>query len=494
MTISRAQIPSLIDPFATGGDVSSPKFTVDNMNELSRLLREGNQLNYSANVKKYQERLEDVIEPQRKMSIYDVASDLGAGILSTPNTGGASIATGLTAGFTRVSDRMKQREEEGRKLRQQMAMQATQMAQQDETKALDFLRQIDVENIKMKNQPGDFLTFVKKGEDGEMIYQSVRDNAANNGVIEDLISDGFYVPKSGGTSVTVGGAQAVDERDKEAIKAQNKQEEEIYGKRKAGQSSIAQVDEAIAIAERLGEKNFGAIAKITMYPRELLDALGFADKTEQEILGDQKLLSQISMGFTMDIVSRTKGAISNKEMEMFISASPGLGSNYNGFMKQAEYLRRISQRDIDFGNAYTLEAEKLEDLEDKGELSASQVKRKLSIFEGDWYDKTYYDENTKSFVTGDKKRINNVIFTEAETKELEAISQQEIIGADGTVFEVAQFAKSYREKQNTPKPSNYEPRFSEANELINDIQNSPDYDQATKNRMINQIKDKFRIN
>ena len=177
----------------------------------------------------------------------------------------------------------------------------------------------------------------------------------------------------------------------------------------------------------------------------------------------------------MDIVSRTKGAISNMEMELFIQASPGLGSNYNGFLKQANYLKRIAQRDVDFGNAYVIEADRLEGLEADGQLSASQVKRKLNQFEGNWYDKTYYDENTKSFVTGDKKWTGNLIFTEAETAELEAIKKGGYVDVDGHAYTIADgfnadlWAKNYREGQEKDNPSSYtinqSPALNEAHAL-----------------------------
>jgi len=136
----------------------------------------------------------------------------------------------------------------------------------------------------------------------------------------------------------------------------------------------------------------------------------------------------------MDIVSRTKGAISNREMEMFEKASPGLGSNYNGFMKQAEYLKRVAQRDVDFFNAYTDEADRLEALEDAGELRPSQVKRKLDKFEGDWYNE-------------------NLIFSKDEYDELEAIASGNYTDQNGIVYTIPEgfnadeWRKNYREGQ-----------------------------------------------
>ena len=495
MSISRSQIPSQIDAFATGGDISesviSPSFSLDNLNELSRLLREGSQLNYDANVEKYKGRLKDVVQPARKMNIYDVASDLGAGILSTPNVGGISFAQGLGAGFTRVSDRMRMREEEKRKTDQQIAMQAVQMAQQDEQKALDFLREMDYKAMEMKNKPADYITFAKQNEDGTVQYKTLKNDASNNPEIDNLLAEGFYEQKGGGTNIRVGDDKE-DFRSKKAVDKQYAQEEEISERATGARASLAAVDEALAIANRLGQVNFGAVEKLTMYPRELLAALGFADRDQLEILADQKLLSQISMGFTMDIVSRTKGAISNREMELFISASPGLGSTYEGFIKQAEYLRRIAQRDVDFFNAYTQKAKELEAKELKGEMTASEVYRNLEAFEGDWYDRTYYDAETQSFITGDERRKSNFIFSEEETKQLRKVRDSGV--RDKDTGEIAfkledanEFINEYTQKQNTPNPSNYDPRISEANRLIAEIQNST-MTQEEKDKEIQAIR------
>ena len=398
-------------------------------------------MDYSGNVEKYKTRLGEFVEPVPRMNIYDFASELGAGLLSTPNTGGASAYVGLGVGFNKVSERMRNARAEERKMRQQLGMQAAQMAMQDEKGALDYLRQIELKNIDLKNKRGDLLTFEYTDADGKVVQTTVRDNVANDDIINDLLDTKNAIEvKTPGSVVNVGGGAS--ERDKQAIKSQLSSEDEILAKSRAGTSSISNVLEAQEIARRLGPENFGEVQRLTMYPRKLLDAFGITDETAANIIGDQILLNQISMGFTMDIVSRTKGAISNREMELFIQASPGLGSNYNGFMKQANYLKRIAQRDVDFFNDYVDEAEKLEALEEKGQLTASQVKRKLNQFEGNWYN-------------------DNLIFDAEEKAELEAISKGGYVDSNGFAYNIAdgfnpsRWAKEYREGQETENPSSY---------------------------------------
>ena len=138
MPISRLQIPQQVDVFATGG-VSTTGVN-NSMSDLGKLLMERFQPpNYQENIQKYQQRLAPYMYQAPRMNIYDLASELGAGLLSTPNTGGASAFTGLGVGFTRVSDRLRHQEEQNAKARQQIGFQAAQLAMQDERKANEFL-------------------------------------------------------------------------------------------------------------------------------------------------------------------------------------------------------------------------------------------------------------------------------------------------------------------------------------------------------------------
>ena len=134
----------------------------------------------------------------------------------------------------------------------------------------------------------------------------------------------------------------------------------------------------------------------------MIVGLGLADTfgLDPTIVGKQQVLNQLGMGFTMAIVSQTKGAISNKEMQLFINASPGLASTYEGYMMQLDYLDRVAQRQKQMYNDVIAEAERLEALEAAGEITPSQTARRLKKFHGEWSAK-------------------NPLFTEEETKMLE---------------------------------------------------------------------------
>ena len=478
MAISRMQLPEEIDAFANGGGVDLTA-TNNQMSDLGKAMMTQFS-DYDQNLEKYKERLAPFVSQPRKMSFYDLASELGAGLLSTPNTGGASAFTGLGVGFNRASERMRAANEEDRKARQQIGLQAAQMAMKDEKAALEFIKDYELKNLDYKNKRGDLLTFEYTDAKGDVVQKTVRDNFANDNIIDDLLNiKGAIEVKTPGSVVNVGG-NVTSKRDEEAIKRQYAAEDEILAKQRAGVSSVANLNEAIDIAERLGPENFGTVAKATLYPRKLLSGLGVTDENAENILGDQILISQISLGFTMDIVSRTKGAISNREMEMFEKASPGLGSNYNGFKKQAEYLKRVAQRDIDFFGAYTAEADRLEGLEDAGELRPSQVKRQLDKFEGDWYNE-------------------NLIFNKEEFKELENIANGNYTDEAGNTyitpegFNTNEWRKKYREgqdassEQKSSYTSNKIPAINSLNRKKEEIEARIDLPLEQRNNLISAI-------
>ena len=158
-------------------------------------------------------------------------------MLSTPNTGVGSAYTGLGAGFTRVSDRLRASKEEDAKMRQQIGFQAAQMAMQSEEKALDFLREYETEVLKYKNKRGDLLTFQKELPDGKIEVKTIRDNYANDAAINDLLANGYF-ERGSGSSISVNTGPKYSKRDEEAVKAQVKAEEEILEKYRAGNYSV----------------------------------------------------------------------------------------------------------------------------------------------------------------------------------------------------------------------------------------------------------------
>lgn len=354
-----------IDVFANGGGVESTP--ASSFAELGAQLMQ--QPDYDASFAKYQARLASMAPQQPKMTVYDLAAELGRGLLQTPNTGGASAYTGLGVGFSNVSQKIKEDEEMYAKQNQEIAMMAANLAMQDEQKAKDYLNQIALKRIDAVNKDVDYKVLEYDDiVDGKTVTKRVRlpETVAGNAEINNIYATQQNVReiKPATTAINMPG---VNEADKEALKQIYKNQTVFQEKSIASNATLDQVDEARFLATEVGAKNFGPLARGTLKLREFVDGIGWGDLLEDPTkIPPQKALNQLSMNFTMGIVSQTKGAISNKEMQLFIDASPTLGSTFDGYMKQLELLERLASRDSDFYKAYINKQAELNKPDDQG--------------------------------------------------------------------------------------------------------------------------------
>jgi hypothetical protein len=395
------EVVSQEDPFGGGVDLSK----ID-PNELMGLInaaqaRAGAPVtasSYEQSFDKYAKRLQPYTYRAPRMNIYDVASELGAAILATPATGNAFA--GIGQGFSGVSNRIRQNQEANQKLNQQVAMQAASMAMQDEKSANDYLQKYSLEMLKLANDPGDLITIEfdemipqldESGQPvlddngvqamvatGERKQGGFRDNASSQATIDRLLREQNGVKVTSPSSIS--NVSIGNEADRPIAASVIASEEQILADARAADGIRDQVAYARSIAARLGPDNFGAVPAFTQGIRNIMVGVGAGYLVDESILDDQKVLNMLGINFTMAIVAKTKGAISNREMEMFQAASPTLASTYGGFMKQLEYLDRIAEREQQFARDYSAEAGRLE-----GEgASWSTQKRTLFDFQTTW--------------------------------------------------------------------------------------------------------------
>ena len=357
MAISRMQLPEEIDAFANGGDISSTPNSA-----FADLGAQMMQPNYEESLEKYKNRLASMAPQRKKMSVYDLASELGRGLLQTPNTGGASAFTGLGVGFNNVSEKIKADEDMYAKENREVQMMAMNLAMKDEQQAKDYLNQIALKRIDAVNKDVDY-TVLEYDEivGGQTVTTRVRKPQTTAGNIE--IND-IYATKDNVREVrpvTTAINMPADSK-KDTIAYENiLKNRAIYGeKSQASNTTLDQVNEARFLAQEVGAENFGPMQRSTLKAREFMVGMGWGDFLEDPgVIAPQKALNQLSMGFTMGIVSQTKGAISNKEMQLFIDASPTLGSTYAGYLKQLELLEKLASRDRDFYQAYLAKQKEL---------------------------------------------------------------------------------------------------------------------------------------
>ena len=393
MTISRENIPQQMF-YEEGGAANS---TDIGLQELASLIKQ--KQDFSANRAKYEDRLGGMIEPQQPMDIYEAASQLGKGLLQTPNTGGASAFTGLAAGFNNIVDESRRREETARQERQQVAMKAMELAMEDERLAEKYLNDYNMKVIENANKKLDYVTIEYVDKAGNKQTKRLADTNANAAEINDLISK-FQGKEVKPTQITqeIGGVTAIDE---EIIKNIGKNVATINEKAVAARATIDQVNYASDLAEELGPENFGPTQRAFLGMRQFATELGLGElfNIDPTDLGRKTALNQLSMNFTMGIVSQTKGAISNKEMELFIQAAPTLGSTYEGFIEQLRLLDKLARRDSQYNTEYLKELNKLNE---EGK-NATEIASLLAEFE------LNFQKNFPLFDENDKKIINDAI-------------------------------------------------------------------------------------
>jgi len=323
--------------YQEGGDVDTKKDTFD------------------TSFDKYQSRLSALRTPSQPVSFYDVASKLGAGLLAQQAEKFPSIGRGLGLGFQSLSEEIAKRREQKRKEEEAVAMKAMELAITDERQAQKYLNDYALKMIDMANKDIKTITLDTSmlvdsiGADGEPVINTqtgvpFRDKTtlkANDPYINELLGLGAVVLDRASTNINLQGAG--NELDKR--RAANIADAEAKWQEEADAATALrdQVEVARSLATDLGEEGFGAVESLTLGLRNIIAGTRFANIVDVDKLAGQQALTQTSIGFVMSLVGKTKGAISNKEMEIFFAASPTLASTYQGYMEMLGYMDRIAE-------------------------------------------------------------------------------------------------------------------------------------------------------
>ena len=377
MPISRTGLSSLMG-YQEGGDPSSPTTgTPTGLDALASLMTPQT-FDFDASVEKYEDRLSPFINQQPPVSGYDVASMLGRGLLAQQAEKFPSVGRGLGMGFQDLSEEIKKRRESKRKEKQAVAMKAMEMASQDEQSAKKFLNDYSLKLIDLANKEIPRVTLQYQDEAGEKIEQTFYHNDPQVSTI--LASGGVEIksPQSV-TNIDMGNASDLDkERAKNIAKTEQTWQVEADG----ATGVRDQILYARSVAEELGPDGFGPVEQFTAPIRTALVDLGFGNIIDISKLSDQQLLGQLGTSFAMALVGKTKGAISNREMDMFLRASPTLGATYDGFMKMLTYLDRIAERSEKFNEQWNQKSIELA----KANASIAEIQGALASFKSEFRD------------------------------------------------------------------------------------------------------------
>tara|TARA_R100000426_G_scaffold77830_1_gene55356 strand:- start:460 stop:1800 length:1341 start_codon:yes stop_codon:yes gene_type:complete len=310
------------------------------------------EFDFEESFEKYSDRLKPFLSQSTRPSFYDLASDLGRALLSADPTTGAFTSAGI--GFSNFADRMRKQKESDRLLNRQIGLEALKLANADEQAAKKFLNEKELLTIENENRPYEPLIYeVPNPSGGEPIQVRVDPrNPAQVAAIE--ATPGARQVKLPTSQVTVEAPQPETTGQKEAAKDFRTFENELAQEAKKAASASVMTQQFLVVANRLGEEGFGRIQAGTLGARAILDELGIRYDSS---LDDQILAQSLGTRISMALVGQTKGAISNAEMALFLAASPSLASTYQGAVRQAEFLQRISNLQMKMAEDWARDAD-----------------------------------------------------------------------------------------------------------------------------------------
>lgn len=297
---------------------------------------------FDKSLKKYSDRLRPYFSESTRPTAYDLASDIGAAMLSADPTAGAFRSAGI--GFSNFNERLRKDRQSRIALDRQIGLKAMEMAMADERAATDYLNKLELERIKLAGKPYDPLIYeVPDPKTGESVTIEVDPrNPVEVAAIRRI---------PGATQIKLPDSQiTIDSRtipettyDKESAKTLNELEKEWADEAKQGVSQNQLTSMFLYQLQKLGPDGFGVVEAGTMGARKILDDLGIVYDSN---IPDQELVNTLGTRIAMALVGQTKGAITEMEMRLFLSASPTLASTYEGALRQAALLQRIGDLNI----------------------------------------------------------------------------------------------------------------------------------------------------
>ena len=249
--------------------------------------------------KKYTDRFKKILPERRRNDLFDLASNLGAQLLSQP-TGPGSFARGLGMGFAAFNQQLEKTDQEKRERDRTIGIEALKLATTDENAAKERISKYIIEEMKQANKSVKYLTFEMDELDAEgkktgkriqvpvpdydrKTQEAYRNNRTKDnplGVDRNVTVTGqaesqvtVEAPKTASYFAKAEGAAASDMINAWVKEGNN------------AKSQLNSIDQALIVSEKLTDENFGTIASNTLPFRKLLTELGVID--DSEIIGEQ---------------------------------------------------------------------------------------------------------------------------------------------------------------------------------------------------------------
>ena len=388
--MNRTGIPTLM-VFSNGGGVENEQEPTLNLSPekiMGIALLQGlnpARIDVSAKAQEYRDVLGSAVREPAKPSFYDLASDLGAGLLAQQGEPLPSIGRGIGLGFQTFKQELDAKNKALEEKLDDIAIQSVGLAIGDKQKAEANYNELLFKQILETLDPdkGTAVTYGKE-IDGEMSYKTFGNKELEN--IAEATAEGYALIKS--PLVNIGGDQetGLSEMYKGLGRAQGESEKIYSQDYELAQKSNQLLDSMEVNGAKLPEEAFGLAPLMFEDIRRFLISFGptrnlpFAEGLA-DIQSLREPMASVTVNLAMMNVQKTKGPISDTEMKLFISSIPSLAQTKDGFFNTIAIMRQINDFIINFETQRLAERDVY--LSQEG-ASVSGLQAHMRKWETDW--------------------------------------------------------------------------------------------------------------
>jgi hypothetical protein len=381
------------DPFADGSTPPSINPQMDYVRQQMDTLRTYRPEivpDYTEAYSRYLNILQPLTERSPKPSIYDLASSLSKGLTAQAQSSAPpSIGFGLAAGFNDFSDYTRARRQADLDQLQSLRMQAGTLAIQDVQAGEKLYQSLITQNVlRDPDKMGEGVRYVKYAADGKTMekIKVIGD--------KDLITQQRYLgmgyqpianPKAPSTVVDMRGKIGL-ELEKRTWTGLDERLQEADLKADAAILNNQSLGKFNYLQDQIDPSEFGRGAALVGGLKEYLIDIPIvgeylADNTN---IAARQALKNTQMGFVLEIVGPYKGAISNKELDVFQQSVASIANE-----KEAnDFILITSKRANDVAMAYSEAANaKYNDLYNqflKEEITGADARAEMRKFINEW--------------------------------------------------------------------------------------------------------------